>query len=122
MQKAHASGHMQNMQSSCSSFNTEQLKLRESCINVVKKCIPKLIIHCADAEASAHLEMPDHMAALNSFLTTNYRPVILNWRFCVNEYWKDKHAWSKRENITFGIKRSSTFLVNQIYELEPHMD
>ena len=44
------------------------------------------------------------------------RAVILNWRFSVNDYWKVMH--SKREKINFRIKRSSIFLVNQIYELE----
>ena len=29
------------------------------------------------------------------------------------------HIQSKRKNINFRIKRSSVFLVNQIYELEP---
>ena len=44
---------------------------------------------------------------------SNYRAGILNWQFCVK-----LRIHSKRENINFRVRRSSIFLVNQMYELK----
>ena len=54
----------------------------------------------------------------NSVQATHHRVAILNWRFCVNDYWKvNKHTIKKGVNLR--VKRSSIFFVIQIYESEP---
>ena len=48
----------------------------------------------------------------------NYRAVILNWWFSVNDYQRVTHTVQEGD-INFWMKRSSIFLVNQINEQEP---